>query len=63
MADRLQVNRYRSNNSRFSAKSNCNNMQHILKISLPVIREAYNIGEDGTTCVSKFLQFFEYAAY
>jgi hypothetical protein len=35
----------------------------ILKRSVPVIREAYNIGEDGTTGVSKFLQFFQYAAY
>jgi hypothetical protein len=57
MGDRLQVSRYSSNISRFSAKSNCN----ILKRSLPVIREAYNIGEDGTTGASKFLQFFQYA--
>jgi hypothetical protein len=55
----LRVNRYSSNNSRFSAKSNCN----ILKISLPDIREAHNIGEDGITDASKFLQFFQYVAY
>jgi hypothetical protein len=44
---------------RFSAKSNCN----ILKRSLPIIREAYNIGENGTIGVRKFLQFFRYAVY
>jgi hypothetical protein len=65
MSDRLQVNRYSSNNSRFSGESNCNNsagLQHILKRSVPVIREAYNIGEDDTS-VSKFLQLYQYAAY
>jgi hypothetical protein len=65
MGDRLQVNRYSSNNTRFSTESNCNKtegMQHILQISLLVIREAYNIGEAGTTGVSKFLQIFQYAA-
>jgi hypothetical protein len=56
MGDRLQVNRYSSNNSRFSVKSNCN----ILK-NLSIIREAQDVGEDDTTGVRKFLQFFQYA--
>jgi hypothetical protein len=59
MGDRLQVNRYSSNNSRFSAKSN----NKMLKRFIPIIREAHNVGEDGTTGASKFLQFFQYAAY
>jgi hypothetical protein len=66
MGDRLQVNRYSSNNSRFSGNSNCNKsagLKHILKRSVPIIRETYNIGEDGTTGVSKLLQFFQCAAY
>jgi hypothetical protein len=53
MGDRLQVNRYSRNNSRFSAKCNCN----ILKRSPAIISEAHNISEDGTTGASKFLQF------
>jgi hypothetical protein len=66
MGDRLQVNRYSSNNSRFSGKSNCNKsagLKHILNRSVPIISEAYNIGEEDTTGVSKLLQFFQYAAY
>jgi hypothetical protein len=36
---------------------------NILKRFLSVMREAHNIGEDGTTGVSVFLRFFQYAAY
>jgi hypothetical protein len=34
-----------------------------VKRSLSIIREAQNIGEDGTTGVSKLWQIIQYAAY